>query len=382
MAAAGRKPHARLTERLLAEPETFELFTAVRMIEEEAARGAAARREAAPPEVGSQDAAAGRGDPVRFRAAVTLGFPGGALLGARPLPAGDGPQSVVELDSASFGLVGPVGVLPRHYTVLVLERIRRFRDHSLRDFLDIFTHRATSLLVRAWAKYRLAVQRGRLASRGLGAAWDDAARPRDSVAAVLAALVGAGTRSLADRMRVGDELLLHYAGHLSRQTAAVVPLEQMIADAWAVPVHIEQFVGRWLALEPADQTMLSGRPAAGAGCNAVLGVTALAGRRVWSVESTFCVRLGPMSLAQFRRWLPEGALLGGLSDLLRYSVGPHLEATVRPLLLADEVPQAQLGGQERLPDGSPGGCRLGWTSWLTSRRPVRDVDDACFEVKP
>ena len=45
--------------------------------------------------------------------------------------------------------------MPRHYTELLLQRIRE-KDFSLRDFLDLFNHRLTSLFYRAWEKYSLA----------------------------------------------------------------------------------------------------------------------------------------------------------------------------------------------------------------------------------
>jgi type VI secretion system protein ImpH len=305
-----------------------------------------------------------------------LGFPGAAIVSAKPVKlsgrktADIAAPAALQLEIASFGLVGPAGVLPRHYTALALERLRRFRDRTLRDFLDIFTHRAMTLLVRAWGKYRVAVQRGRLASRGTGAPWDDSPHPRDPTTAVLASLIGLGTRTLPGRMRVDETLLLHYAGHLARRPAAALPLEQLIADAWQVEASVEQFVGRWLDLETGDQTRLgSGQLAT----NAVLGVTAMAGRRVWSVESAYCVRLGPLRLDEFLTWLPGGGRLRALSDLLTYHVSPTLEATVRPVLRAAEVPEIRLGGT--------GGSRLGWTTWLISRPPRRDAADAAFLVR-
>lgn len=393
MATAGREQGPRLSDRLLASPETFEVFEAVRLLEDERARAALAGGTRPPPEVGSHDAGAGVGDVVRFRAAVSLGFPGGAVVGAKRLDpdstersgeaAADEPGPV-ELEIASFGLIGPSGVLPRHYTVLVLERLRRFRDRSLRDFLDLFTHRAMSLLTRAWGKYRVAVQRTLRTSRGRGATWDEAATPRDPTSAVLACLVGIGGRRLTGRMRADDSLLLHYAGHLSRQPAAALPLEQVVADAWGVPARVEQFVGRWLDLERPDQTRLggSGPGSGGLGRNATLGLDALAGSRVWSVEASFCIRLGPLPFTEFVRWLPGGPSLGGLSDIVRFHVGPHLDAMVRPVLRRDDVPEMRLGGPDRDPDARSAGSRLGWTTWLVSRPPVRDADDACFHILP
>jgi len=368
----GRSP-ARLIDRLHAEPQGFDLFEAVRIAEEAAALAVEAATE--PPRVGFQDARAGAGDPVRFRATLPLSFPGGAITGCRDRAAAHTREesAAIEFDIACFGLIGPSGVLPKHYSSLVLERVRRFKDEALRDFLDIFGHRAVSLLYRAWAKYRLAVQHG---LRRHDAAERPAVADDDRFARALAALEGLGTPGLAPSDPPGENVFFHYAGTLSRRIASVLPLQQMIGDAWQVPVHIDQFVGRWLQLEPSDQTRL-GAPRGGglAGAsNARLGVDAVAGSRVWSVESAIRVRIGPLSWDDFRLWLPGTERLGGLSNLMRYTVGLDRDITICPMLRAADVPPCRVGGGD--------GGRLGWTTWLVSAAPRNDVDDAEFVVNP
>ena len=91
-----------------------------------------------------------------------------------------------------LGLTGPSGVLPRHYTELMLNRIRD-KDYSLRDFLDLFNHRLISLFYRAWEKSRLPL--GYERSR-----FDDPDREPDLATWALYCLVGLGTEGLRGRL--------------------------------------------------------------------------------------------------------------------------------------------------------------------------------------
>src|SRR5262245_42205571 len=99
---------------------------------------------------------------VRFRALPSLEFPASMLYTLLPATA---EQPLPTMLVTFLGLHGPSGVLPRHYTdmVLRLERERRGEERrALRDWFDLFNHRFISLFYRAWEKYRfwLAHERG------------------------------------------------------------------------------------------------------------------------------------------------------------------------------------------------------------------------------
>ncbi len=384
---------ARTMKRLFTEPQRFEFFQAVRLLEMETARQAAARREPLPPALGGSDQGAGSQTAIRFHSATTLGFPQGAITRIRHEPAeastpNAGAATVseagqggslgtgrVHVELGCFGLVGPAGTLPRHYTSLVIERFRRFRDRTLRDFLDIFVHRMAALLYGGWVKYRAGVQYERSRLTGRGTRWDDAApSPCDPVTAVVSSLVGLGTKGLRERLAESDDAVLHHAAHFSRQTRTAEALESLLRDLYGARVEVVPFVGRWLELERSDQTALASRERP-EGLNARLGVDAIAGRRVWDLDSTFEVRIGPLSLPDLCSRLPGTRRLAALSDLLRLYAGPQYEIGVRLVLAGEDVPPCRL-----LKEGA--GPRLGWTSWLSATTGSRvDRDDACFRVR-
>ena len=399
MAAAGGEPGTRLIDRLVAAPHQFDFFQAVRLAQNAVYFDAVAEGHEPPGEVGSTAANAAAEAPVTFHCAATLGFPGAAVTRARILSEDDGGRNGagseasadaaanarvprMELDVTCFGLFGPTGSLPIFYTTLVIDRIRRFRDHTLQAFLDIFNQRAISLLYRSWAKYRQPVQRERTLVRGIGTEWDDGAvKPRDAITAAVACLVGLGGRGLGGKLAVDDDVIFRYAGHYAHFPRCAESLELLLSDLYGVPVQVHQFVGRWLDLEKPDQTRLGTREHPD-GWNTQLGSMAIAGSRVWSVQSVLEISAGPLSLEQFRRRLPGTLELAKIGDLARLYINLNYDIHVRPILAAADVPMTKLGGAMVEADGSPAGSRLGWTTWLLSAPSAVDRHDAAFAVVP
>jgi type VI secretion system protein ImpH len=354
MAAADRREAPGLTGQLFREPHRFDLLQAVRLLER--VLRPSARAGPAPDR-----------DVVRYRALAALSFPAGAvshivLPNGTP---GNGASALPELVVACLGLTGPQGVLPHHYTALLLERIRA-RDFSLRDFLDLFNHRLVALFVRAWQKYRLtfAFERARLDPQG----------GEDLATRALFALVGLGTAGLRGRLRVDDQALLYYSGHFAHQPRNALALEQLLADYFAVPLSVQQLQGQWLYLRPGDQTAL---PSAEEplGRNNQLGLGVVVGERVWDVQSKFRLRVGPLTYAQFRRLMPNGDGLRPLCEMTRLFAGPELDFEVQAVLKPQEVPRCRLrtAGSER--------PHLGWNTWASSRKRTREADEAVFSLQ-
>ena len=110
------------------------------------------------------------------------------------------------------------------------------------------------------------------------------------------------------------------------------------------------------------------------GLNNQLGVTAVLGDRVWDVQSRFRMRLGPLTYAQYCRFLPCGDGLEPICHLVRTYVGSEFDFDVQPVLKAGEVPFTRIGsGMEVKP-------RLGWNMWLKSQEMTSDFADATFSI--
>ena len=341
MAAQSRRTDPSVERLLFEEGYRFDFFQAVRVLERLYPHRQPVGHDMAPAD-----------EVVRFRPHLSLSFPPSAI---HRISRADAEARPAEMLVAFMGLTGPQGVLPRHYTELLLEHGRK-KDHALRDFLDLFTHRLISFFYRAWEKYRVPVAYERALLRR---------HADDRFSTSLYALIGMGTKGLRNRLEVNDRTLLSYTGLLAQQPRSASALASLLSDYFAVPVRVIQFVGEWLPLTPENRSRLGPRQAHNA-----LGMSAVAGSHVWDQQATFRLRIGPLTLAAFRRFLPSETAFRALVQLSRFFVGQEDDFEVQLVLQKTDVPRCHLGGE------TP--PRLGWSAWLTTGVGPNDAEDAIF----
>jgi type VI secretion system protein ImpH len=342
MATESRRADPSLEHVLFEEGYRFDFFQAVRVLE----RLYSARLPVGRSSIPSKEA-------VRFRSLLSLSFPPSSIYDVAYPDNGDSPPEMVV---AFMGLFGLAGVLPRHYTELLLERVRQ-KDFALRDFLDLFNHRMISLFYRAWEKYRfpVAYERSRLSS---GAHYDP-------FSFSLFNLIGMGTDGLRGKLKSGDEPLLYYSGLIAQQPRSACALQAMLGDYFNVPLIIKQFIGAWLRVDDENRTRL-GR----GDSNNELGTTTMLGSKCWDQQAGFTLAVGPLKFQQFREFLPCETGFNSLVELTRFFVGLTLDFDVQLVLQAAEVPGCRLGRP------APEALRLGWSSWLKTKEFTCDAAEA------
>lgn len=315
----GWKSESSVREWLFAEGYKFDFYQAVRLLELMFPESASVGEGSEP-----------RHEAVQFQSNITLDFPASDVQEITPTAGKDSPARMM----VNFlGIAGAHGPLPAPYTELILERVRQ-RDTGLRDFLDIFNHRLISLI------YRLAkVHRVPLTPKS---------PERSAITEFLYAFLGLGLPSLRNRIEVKDPALLFYSGLIFQEPRSAAGLEHILTDYFQVSAFVKQFQGKWRELEP-DQWTYLGRN----GRNRALGQTATMGTRYWDQQRNFEVELGPMPLAQFLDFLPDGSAYPPLCALTRFYAGAEFEFNFTLKLSASEVPESRLGR-----------ARLGWTAWL------------------
>lgn len=352
-----------LRDRLRKEPYRFDFFQAIRVLRWLAETVPKSDPFAGRIAIGFDSAPSN--EIVRCRSHLSHSFPQGSISEFKWPDEGDGPPEII---TSFLGLTGPNGVLPRHYTQLLIDRVRD-KDTTMRDFFDLFNHRVISHFYRAWEKYRLPV----VYEQAFHARHDQRQRD-DKITASLFSFIGLGSPSLRRRLELPDATFLYFAGHFAHKPRNAVSLAGMITDFFQVKTEVEQFVGQWLYLEADDRSSLDSGGLL-ANHNNQLGSNVVVGQRVWGIENRFRIRLGPMKLSQFQQYVPTGEQLTRLAQFVRLYAGAEFDFDVQLVLHKDEVPMCELGGD------SPDPARLGWNTWLHGHPLSNHVDDATFSVE-
>jgi type VI secretion system protein ImpH len=326
-------------DALVREPFCFDFFQAVRLLERLMPERAPVGTFVNPSR-----------EVVHFASNPTVAFPASQLHSITR--EGDFPA---RMTLNFMGLTGPLGVLPHYYTELVINRTRA-KDHTLRDFLDIFNHRIISLFFQAWQKYRVTVayERGE----------------RDRFSHHVLDLVGLGTEGLQHRQRVSDNSLIYYAGLLGQQPRSASALRQILMDYFDVPVEVEQFAGSWYRLDQETQCCFEDNLSS----SEQLGLGAVVGDEIWDQQSSVRVKLGPLTLTEYQDFLPNGTAYLPLCGLLRFFAGAEFDFEVQLILDRQEVPGCELGAE----DGAA--PQLGWVTWMKSAPFGRDPADTILQI--
>lgn len=370
MAKDQRPTDLAVAEQLSRQPQRFEFFQAVRLLEWLLAAGPQARWNGLPPGASA----------LRFRADVSRALPASDVVAvddlARAMAASGragaelGRPHPATMTVSFLGLAAPGGPLPDPYVDMVLREIRDWPLHRtaaqradvqplegppLRDFLGIFDHRLIGLLYRAHHRRRVALavdppEHSHLA-RQLGRLLGSAAEPRP------------GTPLTRPAM------LLRYAGLLGPQGRSMAALEALLADALGHPVRGHQWVGRWVALQPGQRSRIgaSARRAE----NNVLGRNVVLGRRAWDPAGRLDLSIGPLTAERLEQIVAGDGTLPRVQQLCSHFLRDELHLGLRLL-----VPQpARLVLSSRPARGAPAAAgaataplRLGH-SFLKTREP-------------
>lgn len=254
---------------------------------------------------------------IRFKADQHLGFPGQAISQVDPKVSQHAGKQAADMHVSFMGMTGPSGVMPQHYTELVLERLR-LKDSGMRDFYDLFNHRLISLFYRAWEKYRFAVN------------YDSSEKgSSDSFTHVLNQLSGESANNR------------YYSGFNQRKSPSAESLRRMLEDFTGCTVEINSFEGRWQFLANSEQTRMVSR-AMPEGQYAQLGVDASIGCKVWDINSSITINIKPSKKASVASFLPGEPGYLPLKELVASYLGKSVKHKIYLEIKQQDAPKAQL----------------------------------------
>lgn len=340
-----KKHDTNIAEHLYAHPEVFNFYQAVRLLD--AINHEKTRYKPAWKQFPVGYDTAQQQESVRFKIDPALKYPDGQIskLTEAQVDTEKNRLTPAVAHVTFTGLTGAAGILPMHYSELILEQNRK-KDFAMRDFFDLFNHRAISLTYRGWEKYRVQYTFERQRREG---------QTNDNFTKMLKAISGVVQN---DQLDVSDDSLMYYSGHFANSKRSAVGLQSMLSDYFGVPVNIQQFIGSWNRLHDSECTRTPGQDVPDGQFNR-LGRDTIIGKRVWYSQGKFRIKLGPLNQHQFRQFLPGSSGLKKLKQLTNAYIGPELSFDIQLISETHEIPACELHHNEP--------PRLGYFTWLKGK---------------
>lgn len=353
MSPQSRRKNASVIEQLLRTPHAYGFFQAVRLLE----RAVLLKESLSTPDYNRAKKykpvalfAPPATEVLRFKTRTSFSFPNNEIFSIAERLAQSSTKPW-EMQVNFLSLTGGTGVLPYHYTELILQRLK-LKDESLIQFLDLFNHRTISLFYQAGTKYSLPIEYERKKLN------PNLKKGRSPTSQALLSMIGLGTQGLTERLQIKDESLLFYSGLLTQKVRTSVGLKQILSDYFDLPVRIQEFVGQWQELIPDIRTRMASKLEP-KGQNAALARSAMLGARGWIAQGKIRILLGPLNKEQFHRFAPGTKSLAAMNDMVQMYVG--LEHDYEFII---EVKRADLPNKIMLNKKSP--PILSWDTWLST----------------
>lgn len=235
-----------------------------------------------------------------------------------------------------LGIAGIQGPLPVPYTELVIDRVRQ-KDHSARDFLDIFNHRLVSFWHRIRKKAVLGMQQIPPEDTNAGKTFLD--------------LLGLNSPFLRHKLRVPDRSLLSFTPLFWQRNKSTAGLQQLLKSYFKTEVHIQELQGHWRQALPEDLTLIGNIK----GQYNSLGRSTIVGKRSWDQAAGIRIFLKQLGWKKYLTHLPGQHGHAALASLTTFYAGIEQKFSFYAAVKHAEIPTIHLGKE----------ARLGQTTWLT-----------------
>lgn len=276
-----------------------------------------------------------RDEVIKFSSTGSIGFPASDITNAGINKLEGKLQPWIE--TSFFGMHGSVSPLPGHFLDIVAWEFAQ-KEGIRYHFLDFFNHRLTTLLHRAWRKYRYFV---RYQSSG-----------SDRFSAHNFSLLGAYDKTLRSGSLIHWSLLLKYSGIISSNHRSAVSVSRIIAHYFSLKsVEIKEWVLRNVQISAAQRSQLGV-------ANFGLGQSLVVGSQVPTRMGKFILSIKNLTQKEFQSFLPNGQNYPVLVELTEFLLKDQHAYDLELGLLPNEIPVLQLASNSKKPP-----C-LGWSTIL------------------
>lgn len=352
-----RKSHA-LTDSLLNAPYNYQFIQAVRLLEQASISANKKYNNSSitgfvPPEQ----------ETIRFLTRQTLTFPDTEINNISIEKQKSGNHQW-KMTVNFMGLTGISGVMPYHYTEMILKRAK-FKDFSIRRFFDLFNHRLISLFYKASIKYKLpiAYEKCKLTKQVT----------TDKITASILSLIGMFDGKVAPDLKLNRENLIGFSGLLSQQIRSESGLRQIVKEIFKTPVKINEFIPENYKLLEDSKTRL---PCVDVpqGMNNQLGRNVLIGNTAWTAQSKINIELGPIDSKNATKFAPGSDTLQFLNEIVQLYTGPDIDYDLTLKFRKSVFQHKILLGTNKPPV-------LGWNSWLFNNTKNQSFNNDTISIK-
>ncbi|MBT0518405.1 type VI secretion system baseplate subunit TssG [Morganella morganii] len=256
--------------------------------------------------------------------------------------------NLCHIDLYSLGIWGPQGAMPVNFTEQAFIRLEH-QDTLLRDFVNIFHHRALSLFYRNWFVSQDVATLDRK---------DD-----ERFSFYIGALIGLVPDEICNSV-LPTHARLSSASHLIREARNPEGLAGALEYYFGIRVELREFTKQWIFLETSDQTRMGDLNS-----SLLLSEGAILGNTVQDRQHKFSLVLGPLTLEQYMRFSLWGEDLPILKEWVRSFVGFEYAWDVQLVLAPYAVPKANLDGSHQ----------LGYAAWLPREKQDEPISGMSFD---
>lgn len=208
------------------------------------------------------------------------------------------------------GYIGSTGILPLHYTELILHRCKN-KDPSLLDFLNIFYNRSINIFFKSWEKYQLF---------HLYRKHSFICKNKDPLSNILNAVVG--NKLIADNP-VCANINLRHPGIFSRRSRSAWLLKCVIKSYFNLDITILQFQKKLFNVPKEQAKLLVTK----------LGIKkTLLGKTIITEQDLITVILKAKDYQQYIQYLPGTSLRINLENIIKefnfFNIGYKIKLTI------------------------------------------------------